>query len=109
MTSNEILTTYESLSELTGTMLDAARIGDWDNLTELEHRCKGYVSHLTQATTTGLNATEQRARVAIIRAILKNDAEIRALVDPRMDELQGRLRMAHVGRHIAETYGAQRA
>jgi len=35
MTSHEILTTYESLSELTGSMLNAARQGEWDDLAVL--------------------------------------------------------------------------
>ena len=63
MTSNEMLTTYESLSELTGTMLSAARQGEWDNLAALEERCRGYVGSLMQAAPVKLNETEQRTKV----------------------------------------------
>lgn len=109
MTSNEMLSAYESLSALTGTMLNAAREGEWDHLAELEQRCKGYVGSLMQAAPVQLNQNEQRTKVAIIRAILQNDAQIRALVDPRMHELQQQIGMARAaGRRIA-AYTEQRA
>lgn len=109
MTSNEMLTTYESLSDLTGTMLNAARQGEWDDLAALEQRCQGYVSRLMQATPVPLNESEQRTKVAIIRAILQNDAKIRALTEPRLHELQQRLSMTRAGQRGVEAYGAQRA
>jgi len=109
MTSNEMLATYESLSALTGTMLDAAREGEWDRLTALEQRCQGYVGSLQQAEPMKLNANEMRAKVAIIRTILQHDAQIRALTEPRMHELQQRLAMTRTARHGLDAYGAQRA
>jgi flagellar protein FliT len=109
MTSNEMLTTYESLSELTGTMLSAARQGEWDNLAALEERCRGYVGSLMQAAPVKLNETEQRTKVAIIRTILQNDAKIRALTEPHMNELQQKLHMIGTGQRSVAAYGAQRA
>lgn len=109
MTSHEMLTTYASLSDLTGTMLDAARRGEWDDLAALEQRCQGHVSRLTQAAQVALTAQEQRARVAIIRTILNNDAQIRALVEPRMDALQQRLHTMRSGQRGMMAYGARHA
>ena len=109
MNSHEMLTTYESLSELTGTMLDAARQGEWDELAALEQRCRGYVGSLMQSAPLPLNETEQRAKVTIIRAILKNDAQIRALTEPRLHELQQRLHMTRTSQRGVDAYGAQRA
>lgn len=108
MTSNEMLTTYESLSDLTGTMLNAARQGEWDDLAALEERCQGYVSQLMQAAPVPLNESEQRTKVAIIRTILQNDAKIRALTEPRLHELQQRLSSTRAGQRSVEAYGAQR-
>lgn len=108
MTSIEIITTYESLSELTGTMLDAASQGEWDHLAELELQCKDFVGSLMQATPVSLNQSEQRTKVAIIRTILQNDAKIRALAEPRMHELQQRLHMTRTGQRGIDAYGAQR-
>ena len=109
MTSNEMLTTYESLSELTGSMLDAARLGEWDQLTELEQQCKTHVSSLMQSTQVRLNEKEQRCKIAIIRSILQNDAKIRALTEPRMHELQQQLHMTRTGQRGVHAYGEQRA
>lgn len=108
MTSNEMLTTYESLSELTDSMLNAAREGEWDHLAALEQRCRGHVGNLMQATSVALDENEQRTKVAIIRAILANDAKIRALTEPRLHELQQRLSMTRTGQRSIEAYGAQR-
>ena len=108
MTSNEMLTAYESLSELTDSMLNAAREGEWDHLAALEQRCRGHVGNLMQATSVALNENEQRTKVAIIRAILANDAKIRALTEPRLHELQQRLSMTRTGKRSIEAYGAQR-
>jgi flagellar protein FliT len=109
MNSQEMLTTYESLSELTDTMLDAARQGEWEELAALEQRCRGHVGSLMQAAPLPLNENEQRAKVTIIRAILKNDAQIRALTEPRLHELQQRLHMTRTGQRGVDAYGAQRA
>lgn len=109
MNSTEMLSTYESLSELTGTMLTAAQHGEWDHLVELEQRCKTYVGSLMQSAPVQLNESEQRTKVAIIRTILQNDAKIRALTEPRLDELQQRLHMMRTTQRGVEAYGAQRA
>ena len=108
MTSNEMLTTYESLSELTGTMLNAASQGEWDQLAELEQRCQGYVGNLMQAAPVPLNESEQRTKVAIIRTILQNDAKIRALIEPRMHALQQRLNITRNAQRGIEAYGSLR-
>lgn len=108
MTSNEILTTYESLSELSGTMLNAARLGEWDDLAVLEQRCKVHVGNLMQNEPVSLNENEQRAKVAIIRTILQNDAQIRALAEPRLHELQQRLSLSRASQRSVKAYNAQR-
>ncbi|HEX7970624.1 MAG TPA: flagellar protein FliT [Thiobacillus sp.] len=109
MTSHEMLAAYESLSELSGTMLIAASQGEWDHLADLEQRCQGYVGSLMQAAPVPLSENEQRTKVAIIRTILQNDAKIRALTEPRLHELQQRLCMTRTGQRGIEAYGAQRA
>lgn len=109
MTSTEMLTTYELLSELTGSMLDAARLGEWDQLAELEQRCRGHVGSLTQTKPIPLSEKEQRTKIAIIRTILQNDAKIRALTEPRMHELQQQLHMTRTGQRSISAYGSQRA
>lgn len=108
MTSTEMLSTYEALSTLTGTMLAAARKGEWEEVATLEQRCRGHIGHLMQTAPIALDASEQRAKVAVIRAILQNDAQIRALAEPRMHELQERLSQSRAGHRGLRAYGAQR-
>ena len=108
MTSNEMLSTYETLSELTGTMLNAARQNEWDHLAELEQRCQDYVGNLIQAAPVQMNANEQRTKIAIIRTILQNDAKIRALTEPRLHDLQQRLHLSRTAQRSVQAYGSQR-
>ena len=109
MTSNEMLSTYNALSDLTCSMLSAAEQGEWDHLATLEQHCQGHVGSLMHTAPVALTETEQRAKVAIIRAILQNDAKIRALAEPRLHELQQRLSMTRTGQRSIAAYGAQRA
>lgn len=108
MTSTEMLSAYEALSELTTTMLAAARRGEWDQLAALEENCRGHVNSLMQAKRIALNDSEQRAKVAIIRAILQNDAMIRSYTEPHLHQLQERLGRVRAGQRGAMAYGAQR-
>jgi flagellar protein FliT len=109
MTSIEILTTYRALSELTDTMLDAARQDEWDHLAILEQRCQRYVGELMQAPPAQMSSDEQRAKIEIIRGILQNDAQIRALTEPRMHELQQRLHSTRNAQRGIHAYGERPA
>lgn len=109
MTSIEVLSTYQTLSELTDTMLNAARKDEWDRLAVLEQRCKSYVENLAQAAPVKMNTNEQSTKVAIIRTILQNDAKIRALVEPHMHELQRRLNMMRTNQRSIQAYGERPA
>ncbi|OYW63173.1 MAG: flagellar protein FliT [Hydrogenophilales bacterium 16-64-46] len=108
MTSNEMLSTYEALSELTSTMLAAARQGEWDEVASLEARCRDHIGNLQQSGPIALDEREQRAKIAIVRAILQNDARIRALAEPRLHELQQRLSHTRQGQRGMKAYHAHR-
>lgn len=108
MTSTEMLDTYAALSELTGSMLAAARQGEWDEVATLEQQCSAHIGHLRQAGPVALDESQQRTKVTVIRTILQNDARIRALAEPRLHELQERLSMARAGQRGMQAYSAQR-
>lgn len=109
MTSIEILTTYQTLSDLTNTMLNAARQDEWDRLAALEQRCQIHVGNLMQAAPVKMDMHEQRTKIAIIRAILQNDAKIRALTEPHMHALQQRLSSTRTAQRSIQAYGEQPA
>ena len=104
MNSTEMLDTYETLSELTGTMLTAARQGEWDALASLEERCRAHVGALMESAPTALTEGERGAKVAITRALLQSDAQTRALADPRLHELQARLSLTRTGQRGVRAY-----
>lgn len=108
MTSTEMLSTYEALSALTGTMLAAARQGEWDEVATLEARCRDHIGSLQQTGPVTMDEREQRAKIAIVRAILQNDARIRALAEPRLHELQERLAQTRQGQRGMKAYHAHR-
>jgi flagellar protein FliT len=93
MTGTDIIATYETLSSLTGNMLNAAQKNDWDGLASLEQVCQTHIRKLTAFPALGaLSAPQQQRKIEVIREILENDAQIRNLTEPRLAELQTILR-----------------
>lgn len=83
-----LLQHYEAIEEASTEMLLAARQGDWDRVVMLEGACAVLISRLKQAAGAGPLDAEQRLRKRrIMQRILVNDAEIRALTEPCLDEL----------------------
>jgi flagellar protein FliT len=106
MTAIEILATYETLSALTGDMLAAARHADWDQLAALERACQPHVAALTEHDTPrALDPAGMQRKLALIRKILADDAQIRDLTEPWLAELQGMLRGSARGRTAVHAYG----
>jgi flagellar protein FliT len=80
---------YREVAQLSREMLDAARRDDWDEVARLEQRCKGLIEHLKRAAMVEpLNAAEQRRRIALLREILQDDAQIRIRAEPWLLELE---------------------
>lgn len=91
-TSEAILATYHTLSGLMDAMRIAALRGDWDDVTEIEHDCLHPIDQLKAASGVCLSLADQQQKLVIIKKILRDDAAIRDLVEPRMAFLQ-----AHIG------------
>ena len=107
MNTAQFLATYESISDLTGNMLTAARASDWDRLVELEKNCAGLIEKL-QAAGGGPAYDDPayiRAKSQIIRKVLSDDAEIRNLTQPWLAHLQNMLVAASHNNKLARTYG----
>ena len=88
MNHHPVLLLYEAVAATTAKMLEAARAGDWQKLTELEAVCAEYARRITQhATTQPLNSRELEQKLASIKQILADDKEIRNLAQPWMVKL----------------------
>ena len=98
--NSTLLNYYEAIERASADMLEAARHGDWDQVVQLEGACAVLISQLKQAAQREqLQADESKAKSRIMQRILLNDAEIRHLAEPWLDDLssllQGRPKTLH--------------
>lgn len=121
----QLLTYYEAIEKASADMLSAAREGNWDEVVKLEGACVLLISQLKHAAqeaedneaqdaaaaeaekahreqgaqTTQTTQAAARMKSRIMQRILVNDAEIRHLAEPWLqdlgDTLAGRRRTLH--------------
>ncbi len=83
-----LLNYYEAIERASMDMLEAARIGDWDQVVKLEGACAVLISQLRSAATQKpLDSEEVQLKSRIMQRILVNDAEIRNLAEPWLEDL----------------------
>lgn len=88
MTSSPLLNYYEAIEQASQDMLDAARSGNWDHVVKLEGACALLISQLKNAAAKQpLGAEEAQLKSRIMQRILVNDAEIRHLAEPWLEQL----------------------
>ena len=87
--SRPLIERYEEVAQLSRDMLVAAHLEDWDQVERLEARCQLLIGYLKRASTiVPLSADEEQRRVALLRHILQDDAEIRVRAEPWLLELE---------------------
>jgi flagellar protein FliT len=107
MNSEQVITLYETVSDLTGQMLRAAQSRDWENLAVLESDCASHIQCLKDGEpVTPLTGAVRARKVAIIHQILADDREIRNLVTPWMAELASMINSTGASRKLSAAYGA---
>ena len=106
MNTTEVLSLYESVSDLTGRMVQAARSRDWESLVELESSCASRIETLKAGEPPALSGESREQKVRIINAILANDREIRDLTSPWMAELANLINSTGSQRRLNKAYGA---
>jgi flagellar protein FliT len=96
----ELLNYYEAIERASTDMLEAARAGHWDEVVKLEGACGLLISQLKHAAQEceGGGAAEQASarqtaqiKSRIMQRILVNDAEIRHLAEPWLQDLEDTL------------------
>lgn len=86
--SNNLLNFYEAIERASADMLEAARIGNWDEVVKLEGACAVLIAQLKNAAhSESLKAEEAKVKSRIMQRILLNDAEIRHLAEPWLEDL----------------------
>lgn len=90
--NSALLNYYEAIERASADMLSAARNGDWDQVVKLEGACAVLISQLKHAASAqNLGTEESQLKSRIMQRILINDAEIRQLAEPWLEDLDGLL------------------
>ncbi len=96
---------YESVADIMQQMLHAARMQDWDALTELEVSCSRQVAQLkTFKNSEPLPVDALKRKVASIKSILAHDREIRNLVSPWMARLNKLMNTHQTEQRLTQAY-----
>jgi flagellar protein FliT len=90
--NSALLQYYEAIEQASTDMLQAARAGNWDAVVKLEGACALLISQLKHAATKqSLDTEEAQLKSRIMQRILINDAEIRQLAEPWLEDLDNML------------------
>jgi len=90
--TSALLNYYQAIERASQDMLEAARQGNWDEVLKLEGACALLISQLKQtAAGKPLAQDEVQFKSRIMQRILVNDAEIRQLAEPWLDDLDALL------------------
>jgi flagellar protein FliT len=94
------------LAKVMREMLAAARLQQWDRLSELETFYTMQAEQLkVQENRMDLPADVQAHKLSIIKAILADDREVRALINPWMDRLSKLMNGANMEAKLNRSYG----
>lgn len=86
--NSPLLNYYEAIEQASQDMLEAARNGNWDHVVKLESACALLISQLKHAASQkALGPDEAQLKSRIMQRILVNDAEIRQLAEPWLEDL----------------------
>lgn len=106
MDSHQVITHYESLYTLTEQMHEAAVRGEWDQLIDLEQKCREEVAAiqpLDEKITLDEQARQYKAQ--LIKKILAQDADIRSRTQAWMGQLQNIIQSTRQERRLLQAYG----
>ena len=84
-----LLNYYQAIEQASQDMLEAARGGKWDEVVKLEGACAVLIAQLKHAAAQQpLQSEEAKLKSRIMQRILVNDAEIRQLAEPWLEDLE---------------------
>ncbi|KWR79429.1 flagellar protein FliT [Cupriavidus sp. IDO] len=97
---------YEELLLLSEQMLEAARAGNWDAMSDLQ---QVYVAEVDQLRALGpqpVPSTQERTRrYRLLERILAHDAAIRQIIMPQMSQLEALLGNSRRRQELGQAYG----
>lgn len=103
---NAVIQKYESLASITGMMREAAALGEWDRLIELEEQSRTHVAEMKLLDLAPVDEATRLRKVSLIKRILADDAAIRSQAEPWMAELQRIMSSARSEDRLQKAYSA---
>ena len=83
-----LLDHYKAIERASSQMLDAAKTENWDQVVRLEGACAVLIAQLRyKAKSNELGTDERKEKSKIMQRILRNDAQIRCLTEPWLNDL----------------------
>lgn len=90
--NTRLLGYYEAIEQASADMLAAARDGNWDEVVKIEGACVLLIAQLKHAAAQlPLAPEEAQLKTRIMQRVLLNDAEIRHLAEPWLEDLEALL------------------
>lgn len=107
MSSEEIISLYQVISDITDQMLVAARAGDWEVFCELEAHSAGHAQTLkSHGAAVALPDVVHEQKIRLIHQILAHDRAIREITEPWMAQLALLINSAGAEHKLSRAYGA---
>lgn len=80
---------YKAIEDSSSKMLDAAKAEDWEQVVRFEGACAVLIEQLRyRAREEELQPEQRQEKARIMQRILRNDAEIRYLTEPRLAQIE---------------------
>ncbi len=99
-----LLEDYQRLSGITGQMREAAVGGEWDRLVSLEKECARKVEEIKPRDVIPSNPEERAQKLALLKKILADDADIRNRTEGWMEQLQRIMQSPVSEQRLKQTY-----
>lgn len=87
MTTQQVLSVYEAMAEITGSMVTACQHNDWARMAELERQYALQLERLCSEPVPALQGESRRNKVGCIGTILANDRKICEMTMPWLAQL----------------------
>ena len=106
MQTAKVMSNYESLYALIKQMREAAMNDKWEQLIELEQQCREHVANMKSAdSAVQLDEPSRIRKVALIKNILAQDADIRSRTQTWMKQLHRIMLSNRQEQQLQQTYG----
>lgn len=100
--NNNVLCWYEEIAQITQNMRVLAQQNEWEKVLELAPQYHNAVQELRKLGN--LSVTELSKRQELLLSIIENDAEVRRLAEPQLDNLNNLINNLQRQRSVLKKY-----